>query len=104
MALVDATCTHCGKNVLTNNKKDAAICPFCGQAFVTENAIQIYNNNNSTQSEELVKVKKIKRRNVWKSFGLGVLMVLECFLYFFYVIFGLWLFFDLHDALTKKKK
>lgn len=43
MSLVPAKCTNCGGNLQTDNTKDAAICPYCGSAFIVEKAITNYN-------------------------------------------------------------
>ena len=49
MPLVSAKCTDCGANLKVDNTKDAAICEFCGSAFIVEKAINNYNitNNNN---------------------------------------------------------
>lgn len=46
MPLVQAKCTNCGANLEIDNTKDAAICPYCGTAFVVEKAINNYNTTN----------------------------------------------------------
>lgn len=43
MALIHAKCTECGATLEIDKEKDAAICPYCGAAFVTEKAINNYN-------------------------------------------------------------
>lgn len=43
MPLVNAKCTNCGANLNVDNAKDAAVCEFCGSAFIVEKAIQNYN-------------------------------------------------------------
>lgn len=43
MPLVPAKCPECGGLVEVNNEKRAAICQHCGQPFVVEDAIQIFN-------------------------------------------------------------
>ena len=40
MPLVKAQCTNCGANLEVDSSKDAAICEFCGTAYVVEKAIQ----------------------------------------------------------------
>jgi len=42
MPLVAAKCTQCGANLQIDSTKDAAICPNCNTAFVTEKAIINY--------------------------------------------------------------
>ena len=51
MPLVPAKCTQCGATIEVDNKKDAAVCKYCGCAFIVEKAINNYttniiNNNN----------------------------------------------------------
>ena len=36
MPLVQAKCTNCGANLEINNTLDAAVCPYCGAAFIVE--------------------------------------------------------------------
>jgi len=43
MPLVDAKCTNCGATLVVDSAKDAAICNFCGSAFIVEKAINNYN-------------------------------------------------------------
>lgn len=45
MALVEAKCTNCGGKLKIDNEKDAAICPYCGSAFIVEKGIQLYNQS-----------------------------------------------------------
>lgn len=47
MPLVPAKCTQCGANITVDDSKDAAICEFCGTAFVTEKAINNYHITNN---------------------------------------------------------
>lgn len=47
MALVPAICTQCGANIETDKQKKAAVCPFCGTAYIVEHAI----NNFYSQTE-----------------------------------------------------
>lgn len=42
MPLVDAKCTNCGATLVVDSAKDAAICEFCGSAFIVEKAINYY--------------------------------------------------------------
>lgn len=42
MPMVPAKCTQCGQNLQIDDTKDAAVCPYCGTAFVTEKAINQY--------------------------------------------------------------
>lgn len=43
MPLVNAKCTNCGANLTVDEAKDAAICQYCGSAFIVEKAINNYN-------------------------------------------------------------
>lgn len=45
MALVPAICTQCGANIEIDDTKEAGICQHCGTAFITEKAINTYNNS-----------------------------------------------------------
>lgn len=47
MPLVPAKCTQCGANITVDDSKDAAICEFCGTAFITEKVINNYNVTNN---------------------------------------------------------
>ena len=47
MPLTLAKCTACGANLEVDNAKDAAICPFCGSAYVVEKAINHYYTTNN---------------------------------------------------------
>lgn len=53
MPLVPAICTQCGANLTVDASKDAAVCPFCQTAFVTEKAITVYNNTYHSHIENL---------------------------------------------------
>ena len=50
MPLVNAKCTNCGGTLQVDNAKEAAVCPFCGSAFIVEKAIQNYNIVNNIQA------------------------------------------------------
>lgn len=43
MPLVNAKCTNCGAPLIVDNTKEAAICQYCGSAFIVEQAINNYN-------------------------------------------------------------
>ena len=47
MPLVDAKCTNCGGTLQVDSAKEAAVCPFCGSAFIVEKAIQNFNITNN---------------------------------------------------------
>lgn len=36
MALMEAKCTNCGGKLQIDNKKEAAVCPYCGSTFIVE--------------------------------------------------------------------
>ena len=46
MSLVPCNCTNCGAVLQVDNSKDAAVCSFCGSAFIVEKAINNYNLTN----------------------------------------------------------
>ena len=48
MNLVQAKCTNCGAVLEVDSKKDAAICPFCGSAYIVERAVANFYGNNTT--------------------------------------------------------
>lgn len=56
MPLVNAKCTNCGANLNVDNTKDAAVCTFCGSAFIVEKAIKNYNYNitNNVNAQNVV--------------------------------------------------
>lgn len=43
MSLLDAKCPNCGQILKVDDAKEAAICEFCGSAFIVEKAINNYN-------------------------------------------------------------
>lgn len=45
--LVQAKCTNCSANLEVDRSKDAAICPYCGAAYIVEKAINNYNVSNN---------------------------------------------------------
>lgn len=46
MPLISAKCTNCGATLQVDNTKDAAICEYCGSAFIVEKAVNYYNTTN----------------------------------------------------------
>ncbi len=98
MEKVYAKCPICKKDVLIDCNKEANVCANCGEAFITEKAIKLYNESACNEVEH----KVVKKRHVWKSLGKGLLMVLECFGYLFYCLFFVWLFVDITDNIKKK--
>ena len=101
MAKTYAKCTKCGEVVLIDNNEEASICSVCGKAFITENAIKLYENN-SYNSGVAKREQAPKKRHIGRSFLRGLLMVCECVGYLFYVLFFVWLFVDITDGLKKK--
>lgn len=57
MGLIAAKCTECGANIEVDQTKKADVCPFCGCAYVTQDAIVNYNttiiNNNSITADNV---------------------------------------------------
>ena len=51
MPLVSAKCTNCGANLNVDNTKDAAVCPYCGSAFIVEKAINNYYVTNHIKAD-----------------------------------------------------
>lgn len=51
MPIVEAKCTNCGQTLKVDSNNDAAICEFCGSAFVVEKAINNFNTYNQYQIE-----------------------------------------------------
>lgn len=47
MPLINAKCTNCGANLNVDSSKEAAVCEYCGSAFIVEKAINNYITNNS---------------------------------------------------------
>jgi predicted RNA-binding Zn-ribbon protein involved in translation (DUF1610 family) len=53
MPLVAAKCTSCDSNLAVDAAKDAAICEYCGTAFITEKAINNYNTVNQIYAQNV---------------------------------------------------
>jgi len=56
--LTQARCTNCSADLSVDPAKDAAICDFCGSAFVVKNAIQSHNIANAQISAGVVNIIK----------------------------------------------
>lgn len=57
MPLVNAKCTNCGAPLQVDNKQEAAVCQYCGSAFIVEKAIQNFNisvTNNITAQNVII--------------------------------------------------
>ena len=52
MPLVKAQCTNCKGTLEIDENKDAAICPYCGTAFIVEKAVQQYIIHNGLSEEK----------------------------------------------------
>lgn len=50
MPLVNAKCTNCGANLNVDSTKDAAVCSYCGSAYIVEKAIKNYNITNNIRA------------------------------------------------------
>ena len=50
MPIVPAKCTQCGANIDIDSDRDAGICQYCGTAFITEKAINHFNNTYNIQN------------------------------------------------------
>lgn len=53
MPLIPAKCTACGADLSVDATKEAAVCPYCNTAYITEKAIQYYNTTNVTNINTL---------------------------------------------------
>lgn len=61
MPLVDAKCTNCGGALQVDSAKEAAVCPFCGSAFIVEKAVQNFNITNNIVQADVVNIYSAKR-------------------------------------------
>lgn len=50
MPLVDAKCPNCGGGLKVENDKRAAICPYCKEAYIVQDAINNFITNYSIQN------------------------------------------------------
>lgn len=110
MAKIEVICTNCNKIVCVDNEKEANVCPNCGEAFVTEKALTLYNlqcaeNLENSRHEQNLKKQRHRKESVIKALkmiGKTFLFVLECIGYLLYVVCFIWLFVDLTDKISKK--
>lgn len=51
MKLVQAKCPSCGAEVQTDSDLEAAVCPYCGSAYIVERAIQNYSKTTVNSTE-----------------------------------------------------
>ena len=56
MPLVSAKCTNCGGILSVDRVKDAAICPYCGSAYIVEKAIRNYYISAKNLNADIVNV------------------------------------------------
>jgi hypothetical protein len=54
--LNEAKCTNCGANIKVDPTKEAAVCEYCGSAFIVEKAINNYNITNAQITSQTVNV------------------------------------------------
>lgn len=85
-------CPNCQEEIFIDLSKEANYCEKCKEAFITKKALKVADNKGN---------KTIKKRNVFKTIGSVLLLVLQCIGYLIYVISLMWLFFDIVD---KRKK
>jgi len=52
MKLVAAKCTQCGACLDVNKSQEAAVCGFCGSAFIVQKAISNYNTSTAVPGKE----------------------------------------------------
>lgn len=50
MSFVQAKCPECGGMLAVDGDKKAAVCQFCGEAFIVQEAINNYITNNITNN------------------------------------------------------
>ena len=53
MALLDAKCTNCGGVLKIEAEKEAAVCSYCGSAFVVQKAVQNFNTVNNIYAQNV---------------------------------------------------
>jgi DNA-directed RNA polymerase subunit RPC12/RpoP len=67
MKLVSAKCTQCGACLEVDNKKEAAVCNYCGSAFVVEKAINEYKISGavvqSAQQDYVIRAGTLEKYN-----------------------------------------
>lgn len=68
MALMEAKCTNCGGKLQIDNKKEAAVCPYCGSTFIVEKGIQLYNQSCNVYGEKLAYIKKNRSKKQLRNY------------------------------------
>lgn len=58
--LQNGKCPNCGANIAVDVSKDAAICEYCGSAFVVEKAVHNYNINTAQFNNATVNIERQK--------------------------------------------
>lgn len=53
MPLVNVKCTNCGATLKVDDTQDAAVCEFCGSAYIVEKAIQNYYVTNNINADNV---------------------------------------------------
>ena len=57
MPLVNAKCTNCGATLKVDNQQEAAVCEYCGSAYIVEKAINNYQiENHNTIHAQVVNI------------------------------------------------
>lgn len=54
MPIVSAVCPSCGGQLEVDNSKDAGICQFCGNAFITEKAVNNYHIKYEVKADTVI--------------------------------------------------
>ncbi len=63
MPLVQSKCTNCGGELQVDSEKEAAICPYCGSAYIVEKAVQHFQvtNNNIFNGAKIIQEDGFKK-------------------------------------------
>ena len=63
MPLVQAKCTNCGGKLQVDSTKEAAICPYCGSAYIVDKAVQHFQvtNNNWFNGAKIIQEDGFKK-------------------------------------------
>ncbi|MDF2537327.1 MAG: Ribosomal protein [Herbinix sp.] len=63
MPIVQAKCTNCGGKLHVDSAKEAAICPYCGSAYIVEKAVQHFQvtNNNTFNGATIIQEDGFKK-------------------------------------------
>lgn len=90
MALMPAQCPNCNAPIHVDNQKDAAICEYCGSAFIVEKAIansggtsihaqtvHIYNSPATAKPQEDYKALTIYRKSAFTGCAIKAEMLID---------------------------